>query len=88
MKKLNYKQIITMMLAALTILFILQNIAVVQIHLLFWTFVISRTVLIFLVLLLVIACCVALRLQLLQNVLWQLDFLILEFPPVVMVPQL
>ncbi len=51
MKKLNYKQIISLVLAALTILFILQNIAVININFLFWTFFISRSVLIFLVLL-------------------------------------
>ncbi len=51
MKKLNYKKIISLVLAALTILFILQNIAVINISFLFWTFFISRSVLIFLVLL-------------------------------------
>jgi len=51
MKKLNYKKIISFVLAALTILFILQNIAVINISFLFWTFFISRSVLIFLVLL-------------------------------------
>ena len=51
MKKLNYKQIISLILAVVTIIFILQNIAVVEIHFLFWTFAISRTVLIFSVLL-------------------------------------
>ncbi len=51
MKKLNYKQFISLVLAALTILFILQNIAVINISFLFWTFFISRSVLIFLVLL-------------------------------------
>ena len=51
MKKLNFKQIISLALAALTILFILQNIAVININFLFWTFFISRSVLIFLVLL-------------------------------------
>jgi uncharacterized integral membrane protein len=38
MKKLNYKKIISLVLAALTILFILQNIAVININFLFWTF--------------------------------------------------
>jgi len=47
MKKLNYKKIISLVLAALTILFILQNIAVINISFLFWTFFISRSVLIF-----------------------------------------
>ena len=51
MKKLNYKKIISLVLAALTILFILQNIAVINISFFFWTFFISRSVLIFLVLL-------------------------------------
>ena len=51
MKKLNYKKIISFVLAALTILFILQNIAVINISFLFWTFFISRSVLVFLVLL-------------------------------------
>jgi len=51
MKKLNFKQIISLVLAALTILFILQNIAVINITFLFWTFFISRSVLIFVVLL-------------------------------------
>jgi putative membrane protein len=51
MKKLNFKQIISLALAALTILFILQNIAVINISFLFWTFFISRSVLIFVVLL-------------------------------------
>jgi len=55
MKKLNFKQIISLMLAALTILFILQNIAVININFLFWTFFISRSVLIFVVLLIGIA---------------------------------
>jgi uncharacterized integral membrane protein len=32
MKKLNYKKIISLVLAALTILFILQNIAVININ--------------------------------------------------------
>jgi uncharacterized integral membrane protein len=48
---LNYKKIISLVLAALTILFILQNIAVINISFFFWTFFISRSVLIFLVLL-------------------------------------
>ncbi len=48
---MNYKKIISLVLAALTILFILQNIAVINISFLFWTFFISRSVLIFLVLL-------------------------------------
>jgi uncharacterized integral membrane protein len=51
MKKLNYKKIISLVLAALTILFILQNIAVININFLFWTFFVSRSVLIFVVLL-------------------------------------
>jgi uncharacterized integral membrane protein len=51
MKKLNYKKIISLVLAALTILLILQNIAVINISFFFWTFFISRSVLIFLVLL-------------------------------------
>jgi putative membrane protein len=55
MKKLNFKQIISLALAALTILFILQNIAVINISFLFWTFFISRSVLIFVVLLIGIA---------------------------------
>ena len=55
MKRLNYKQITSLVLAALTILFILQNIAVVNINFIFWTFLVSRSVLIFLVLLIGIA---------------------------------
>ena len=51
MKKLNYKQTISLVLAALTILFILQNIAVININFLFWTFFMSRSVLILVVLL-------------------------------------
>jgi len=51
MNKLNYKTIISLVLVALTILFILQNIAVININFLFWTFFLSRSVLIFLVLL-------------------------------------
>jgi len=48
---MNYKKIISLVLATLTILFILQNIAVININFLFWTFFISRSVLIFVVLL-------------------------------------
>jgi len=55
MMKLNYKKIISLVLAGLTILFILQNITVININFLFWTFFISRSVLIFLVLLIGIA---------------------------------
>ena len=61
MKKLNYKKIISFVLAALTILFILQNIAVINISFLFWTFFISRSVLIFVVLLIGIAIGLLLR---------------------------
>jgi putative membrane protein len=61
MKKLNFKQIISLALAALTILFILQNIAVINISFLFWTFFISRSVLIFVVLLIGIAIGLLLR---------------------------
>jgi uncharacterized integral membrane protein len=61
MKKLNFKQIISLVLAALTILFILQNIAVININFLFWTFFISRSVLIFVVLLIGIAIGLLLR---------------------------
>jgi uncharacterized integral membrane protein len=55
MKRLNYKKIISLVLAGLTILFILQNITVININFLFWTFFISRSVLIFVVLLIGIA---------------------------------
>ena len=51
MIKLNYKKNISLVLAALTILFILQNVAFININFLFWTFFISRSVLIFVVLL-------------------------------------
>jgi putative membrane protein len=61
MKKLNFKQIISLVLAALTILFILQNIAFININFLFWTFFISRSVLIFVVLLIGIAIGLLLR---------------------------
>ena len=61
MKKLNYKQIISLALAALTILFILQNIAIININFLFWTFFVSRSVLIFMVLLIGIVICWLLR---------------------------
>ena len=61
MKKLNFKQIISLVLAALTILFILQNITVINISFLFWTFFISRSVLIFVVLLIGIAIGLLLR---------------------------
>jgi uncharacterized integral membrane protein len=61
MKKLNFKQIISLVLAALTILFILQNIADINISFLFWTFFISRSVLIFVVLLIGIAIGLLLR---------------------------
>ena len=55
MKRLNYKQMISLVLAGLTVLFILQNIAVVNINFIFWTFLVSRSVLIFLVLVIGIA---------------------------------
>ena len=55
MKRMNYKQMISLVLAALTVLFILQNIAVVNINFIFWTFLVSRSVLIFLVLVIGIA---------------------------------
>jgi len=55
MKGMNYKQMISLVLAGLTVLFILQNIAVVNINFIFWTFLVSRSVLIFLVLLIGIA---------------------------------
>jgi len=46
---------ISLVLAGLTVLFILQNIAVVNINFIFWTFLVSRSVLIFLVLVIGIA---------------------------------
>ena len=55
MKRMNYKQMISLVLAGLTVLFILQNIAVVNINFIFWTFLVSRSVLIFLVLVIGIA---------------------------------
>jgi len=55
MRGMNYKQMISLVLAGLTVLFILQNIAVVNINFIFWTFLVSRSVLIFLVLLIGIA---------------------------------
>ncbi len=55
MKRMNYKQMISLVLAGLTVLFILQNIAIVNINFIFWTFLVSRSVLIFLVLVIGIA---------------------------------
>ena len=55
MKRMNYKQMISLVLAGLTVLFILQNIALVNINFIFWTFLVSRSVLIFLVLVIGIA---------------------------------
>lgn len=47
---MNYKLILSLILACLVLLFIIQNAAVAEIHFLFWTFSMSRGLMIFLVL--------------------------------------
>lgn len=47
---MNYKLILSLILACLALLFIIQNAAVAEIHFLFWTFSMSRGLMIFLVL--------------------------------------
>lgn len=43
----NYKLVVILVLAGLTVLFIIQNVAVVEIQFLFWSIQISRSILIF-----------------------------------------
>lgn len=52
---MNYKLIVVLFLAALGVIFIFQNIEVVQIHFLFWSFAMSRSLLVILLLSLGIA---------------------------------
>ena len=52
---MNYKLIVALVLAAFGVIFIFQNIAVVQIQFLFWSFTISQSLLIILLLALGIA---------------------------------
>ena len=47
---MNYKLILILILAGLILLFIIQNVAVVEIQFLFWSIQISRSLLIFLLL--------------------------------------
>ena len=47
---MDYRLITGLLLGALVVLFIVQNAAVVEIRLLFWTFAMSRALMIFLVL--------------------------------------
>lgn len=47
---MNYKLILSLILACLALLFIIQNAAVAEIHFLFWTFSMSGGLMIFLVL--------------------------------------
>jgi uncharacterized integral membrane protein len=44
---MNYKLILILILGGLTVLFIIQNVAVVEIQFLFWSIQISRSLLIF-----------------------------------------
>jgi len=44
---MNYKLILILMLAGLAVLFIIQNVAVVEIKFLFWSIQMSRSLLIF-----------------------------------------
>ena len=44
---MNYKMILILILAGLAVLFIIQNVAVVEIQLLFWSIQMSRALLIF-----------------------------------------
>jgi uncharacterized integral membrane protein len=52
---MNYKLIVALVLAAFGVIFIFQNIAVAQIQFLFWSFTISQSLLIILLLALGIA---------------------------------
>lgn len=47
---MNYKLIIALILAGLVVVFIVQNVAVVEITFLFWSLAMSRSLLMFLVL--------------------------------------
>lgn len=47
---MNYKLILSLILACLVLLFIIQNAAVAEIHFLLWTFSMSRGLMIFFVL--------------------------------------
>ena len=47
---MNYKLIFTLVLAGLMVIFIVQNVAVVEIRFLFWKASMSRSIMIFLVL--------------------------------------
>jgi putative membrane protein len=53
--QMNVKLIIGLILIALTMIFIIQNVEVVQIRFLFWTLTISRALLLFIVLVMGIA---------------------------------
>ena len=46
----NVKLVLSLTLTGLVVLFVIQNVSVVEIRFLFWTFAISRALLIFLVL--------------------------------------
>ena len=52
---MNYKMIIALVLAGVCVIFIFQNIEVVQIHFLLWSFAMSRSLLVILLLVMGIA---------------------------------